>query len=379
MFMVKFLKTLFDAEASHELTPNAIGLLTCIVAREDDSFYQRPVLLFNEHLQSLTGLTKHTLPSARDSAVNRGWLHYRPGGKGFAGVYWTIIPEWAARLSAAKRASNSLFRLPALHPENRDAKHDSGNLHPENRIHERETNRICHPENRDGTGICHPENRDHILTIPKTTPSPQTSWEEVEAGLSRIGLATATAITKDARAHGCTPELVLAVVRHYELHPGAWQSPGVVSIALLRHPATLSADATERWPPPSPEYAAARKRKHFELDSINEQQRQQRAREQKEETQIRAEENERRFGAELNSMDEQQMLRLCQAVRESDAVRQAFASATPLAAGIVRNTLLRRIREKTEKVSLQSVRAGPQAEPSAMREPCVRVPQDVIG
>lgn len=339
LYVVRFLKTLFDSEATQELTANAITLLSFIVYKEDDLLYRRPVLLFNEYLQQLTGLTKSTMPSARDNAVENGWLYYSPGGKSVPGTYWTLIPSWAARISEAKRSSNSLFRTPIIHPENRERKAVTENLSPEIRTSERETNAICHPENRETNAVCHPENRDHIDTTPNTPPTQKIGWGEVESRFREIGLIAAEQTIREATAHGCSAALAMAVAEHFAAHPGAWQTPGIVRAALLNHPPALPADHPGRWPKPSGEYEAAKRSKAQDDNQARETvRREEQAAKVKRDREL-TEARENRYGSMLDGLSESEQLAMCEAERDRVNVGKAFIAGKPLS-GITRSRLL---------------------------------------
>lgn len=345
LYIVRFVKSLFDAEVARDLGANAITLLFCIVFKEDDLIYRQPVLLFNDYLQHLTGLTKHTLPVAREKAVEAGWLHYEEGGKSIPGTYWTIIPTSAAKISEAKRSNNSLFRTPIIHPENREGKLDSKDLSPAIRTLERETNAICHPENRETNAVCHPENRDHIDSYPNTPPTQKTGWGEVEARLKEIGLTTAELTVREAIAHGCSPPLAMCIAEHFALHPGAWQSPGIVRAAMLNHSPSLPADHPDRWPKPSEEYEAAKRSKAMDKEqSLFE------ARRKAKQEEIQAELKQRetratRYGPLLDSMSESEQLAMCETETHRNHVQAAFATSKPLIQ-LTRNFLLRAIEKR---------------------------------
>ncbi len=157
LFSLHFVKTLFETDAAQHLSPQAIALVTCIAAMEDRTHFRQPVRAFNEVLCEKTGLTKHSLPLARETAVQNGWLHYQCGGKSKAGTYWVLIPDWASKLYAAKNDQRSLFRsaMSDLMPENRET---SSSHDPGKRTSDRMKSLACLPK----TG------RQIVLPLPKT-------------------------------------------------------------------------------------------------------------------------------------------------------------------------------------------------------------------
>jgi hypothetical protein len=74
-------------------------MLIFVAHTEDASHYRRGVTFFDGQLMQIVGIASwRALDRARKVAVAGGWLHYEPGGKGRAGVYWTLVPARAAGL-----------------------------------------------------------------------------------------------------------------------------------------------------------------------------------------------------------------------------------------------------------------------------------------
>jgi hypothetical protein len=83
--------------------PEACWLITVIAHTEDAKKYSGAVTYYNEQLMPLCGFRTHSRPiRAREKAVSEGWLHYRPGGKAKAGLYWTLNPKSCEVESAPK-------------------------------------------------------------------------------------------------------------------------------------------------------------------------------------------------------------------------------------------------------------------------------------
>ena len=91
----------FKAQRQMILTclPNEIGhaaftLLVIISQSEDSARYKRAVTWYDDQLMPVAGFSGYkTLKSARDKAVESGWLHYEPGRKRGPGRYWITIPD----------------------------------------------------------------------------------------------------------------------------------------------------------------------------------------------------------------------------------------------------------------------------------------------
>jgi len=170
-------------------------------------------------------------------------------GKGQRASYKIVIPEI---VKAAARAPDRTLFPDDSEAEICMAKNVTEPVISDNFCH---TNEICMAKIDTTNAICMAEIDTHLN--PRTqNPSPcaQPDWGEVVSKLSEIGLTTSSPTASVARDAGYTPELVLAIAEHFRLHPGAWQSAGVVRNAILNHPATLAADARERWPAMSQEF-----------------------------------------------------------------------------------------------------------------------------
>ena len=95
-FAHKFVRRLAKSAAAQEIGPEACWLLTVIAHQEDAVHYRRAVTWYEGQLMPLVGLKcRRTLARVREKAIEAGWLHYEPGRKGVAGVYWVLIPDHA--------------------------------------------------------------------------------------------------------------------------------------------------------------------------------------------------------------------------------------------------------------------------------------------
>lgn len=93
-FAHKFCRLVARACVANDHGADAAYLLTVIAGTEDAKGYRGPVTYFNEQLMPIIGKnTHHSLIRVRDRAVESGWLHYEPGGKGVPGKYWVVVPD----------------------------------------------------------------------------------------------------------------------------------------------------------------------------------------------------------------------------------------------------------------------------------------------
>ncbi|WP_149113685.1 hypothetical protein [Limnoglobus roseus] len=67
-------------------------MLTIIVMTEDAKRYSGPVSFYSTNLADQCGFSRSSMERARDRAASAGWLHYTPGTKGRAAMYWVTIP-----------------------------------------------------------------------------------------------------------------------------------------------------------------------------------------------------------------------------------------------------------------------------------------------
>ncbi len=95
----RFVRLLHKTCAAHDIGPASAYLLTIIAGTEDAARYRRGVTYYDFQLENIMGVGSYgALSRARKRAIKSGWLHYKPGGKGRAGIYWTLIPAHAEGL-----------------------------------------------------------------------------------------------------------------------------------------------------------------------------------------------------------------------------------------------------------------------------------------
>ena len=80
-----------------ELGPEVCWMLTVIAHQEDAKRYSGSVTYWNEQLMTLCGFgSRKRLVTARNRAVDLGWLYYEQGGKSKPGRYWVLVPDGLA-------------------------------------------------------------------------------------------------------------------------------------------------------------------------------------------------------------------------------------------------------------------------------------------
>ena len=97
-FASKFTRLLTKTAAAQVIGADGCWMLS-VIAHQEDSARYRPVTFWNGQLQPLCGFgNEKKLVRVRKRAVENGWLHYEPGGKSRAGLYWVTVPEQHANL-----------------------------------------------------------------------------------------------------------------------------------------------------------------------------------------------------------------------------------------------------------------------------------------
>lgn len=93
-FAHKVVRLMIRTCAAQEIGTNGFLLVTVIAHTEDAKRYSDAVTFWNDQLMSILAFASWgQLDRARKRAVDAGWLHYEPGGKGRVGKYWTTIPD----------------------------------------------------------------------------------------------------------------------------------------------------------------------------------------------------------------------------------------------------------------------------------------------
>ncbi len=93
-FAHSFCRMLARTCAANEIGPGAFTLLVNIAMLEDSKRYSSAVTFYNEQLMPICGFGgRDRLVTARNRAIDAGWLHYEPGTKSTAGKYWVIVPD----------------------------------------------------------------------------------------------------------------------------------------------------------------------------------------------------------------------------------------------------------------------------------------------
>lgn len=92
-FAHKFVRLLTKSCAAQDIGLNAFALLCVVAHQEDAARYCGPVRFWNEQLMSTLSLSPKALRTAREKAVEFGWLIYDRDHNRATGNYFVVIPE----------------------------------------------------------------------------------------------------------------------------------------------------------------------------------------------------------------------------------------------------------------------------------------------
>jgi len=177
-FAHKFVRLLMKSCAAQDMGQNAVLLCVFIAHTEDAMHYSGACRFWNEQLLSVMGFrSAKQLDTARDKAVEAGWLVYdRPGNRA-VGRYWVTIPEQFADLSDSPMGENG----PAT-AGNHSAIHSCihSTIHSE---FDPNTARIGHDlRNESGTN-----QGASSIPVPNPVPSPVPPGADPERPTGKIG------------------------------------------------------------------------------------------------------------------------------------------------------------------------------------------------
>lgn len=118
-FANRFCRLMTKVCLANHIGPEACYLLMTVAMTEDAKSYRGAVTYWNEQLVPLVGLSNvKALDRVRSRAIEAGWLHYTPGGKGRPGAYWVVIPADFYGMDDAPTDENATEYLPALLDKN---------------------------------------------------------------------------------------------------------------------------------------------------------------------------------------------------------------------------------------------------------------------
>ena len=156
------------------------------------------------------------------------------------------------------------------------------------------------------SGVCHTDHINDHITAPTKAPKVEVvEIEKLETRLLGLGVARARETIDKALSHKYPLGLVVAIVDHFQSCPGYWGPGALVRRLTLASGASIPAD--QGWPPPNAKAIQDQRRTHQIAT-----QRDQSAKEAQssEANRQRQQERERRFGGIVDSLDEDQVLRV---------------------------------------------------------------------
>lgn len=105
-FGMHVVKALVETEAGNSIGYLAYSLIACIAGKEDMFRYSRPIDFYDSQLMRVLGVTdQKELARARRKAVDAGWLQYKHGGRGYAGLYFVTMPAHITQATETTKAT----------------------------------------------------------------------------------------------------------------------------------------------------------------------------------------------------------------------------------------------------------------------------------
>jgi len=348
-----------DIRLAKEIGGDAVLLLIFVAHQEDRC--KGPVNFFTSQLLDILGFAKwDRLDRARRGAIEAGWLNYTPGGNRKPGWYFVTVPEHLKdggrnESEAAVSGPDDIpFRVSDVERNSEDSTPCDGdrqeNCGDDFDIPSRALNgvstgcqtAISTPANGHREGYP-PSLNLNLPPSPVADPRIQKEeeiirddWKALADRLAAFGLADFQYCLTAARRTGCDVQHVLAILSHATAHRERWQSPqGVLHKRLsIARPGLAPA---ESWPKFKDEPKADAKPIGPNAQDL-EYQRQEKAKSQLAEAQRVARES--RFGAELDSMTEADLIALAGRKYTYPAMLKAWEREGRPRTGRFRNDLL---------------------------------------
>lgn len=159
----KYVRLLMKVCAVADIGHHAAYLCVCIAHTEDAARYSGPVRFWNEQLMNVLGFkSPKQLTTARQKAIEAGWLHYERSSDKTVGKYWTLIPAQYEEISDSPIGENTKVFYSEFGKENG----------MENGMHS-ESGKENGIESGMESGMhCGMETGKHSIPIPEPSPIP---------------------------------------------------------------------------------------------------------------------------------------------------------------------------------------------------------------
>lgn len=169
-FAHRFTRLLFKACAAQDIGHHACLLLVHIAHTEDAAHYTGPIRFWNSQLMDTMGFTSpKQLARARETAMERGWLHYDRQHDRSVGQYWVAIPkQFLGVTDSMIEPIHSEFAHEKGMEAGTQAGKQASSIPQEERDEEREVTKECP---RNGSGNV-PESGKPSIPVPVPTPVP---------------------------------------------------------------------------------------------------------------------------------------------------------------------------------------------------------------
>lgn len=217
---------------ANQIGADGCWMLSQIAMTEDSRRYKSPPTFYNGQLMSIAGCaSENTMVATRKKCLQADLLHYEPGVKRHAGVYWVKVPIF----------------WPAI---------------PDNPLGEFLADAEISPQNLRGNQVGNQVGKwvgnqvenlrpSYPNPVPNPTPTKDTVAVEkvIEKQLLSLGVAKARETIHETLLNGTTLATMTQVIDYFASRPGAW-GPGALRRRLTLGSAQ-SLNPDQGWPPAS--------------------------------------------------------------------------------------------------------------------------------
>lgn len=255
-FAVRFLTHLLRRGAAFAVKSDGVVLLTAVVTAEDRTKYSKPIAFWNDHLCSMTGLSRERLFEARKRCVTAGWLSYCEGAHGRAPVYFVTVPGGDAEIDASMIGESPADEL--VRELGREIRPNSPPM-SDSIDHRSPTQSTTHSSLLPVTLTPPPHPTGKKRTEEEDSDSNTEIWKiDVCRRLRGIGVnlaeSTLTASIEEHRRKGLDVNRIVQVIQHLEDRQLVWKGKplrpygGGAAVRRLTDGELLELPAAEGWP-----------------------------------------------------------------------------------------------------------------------------------
>jgi hypothetical protein len=261
-FFHRYVRLLGKSCTANEIAADGCWLQTIVAATEDSKRYLAAPTFFNEQLAPLCGWSVDKLARVRGKCIELDYLHYEPGGKGVAGIYWVLLPE---RIGCLQDAGPLGEHESDFLPQIAEGNAERTATQPSDKVGDNRETSTELPYLAPSLIPPPPPRVDPVANRPVRSNGSDARWEAVEAELAEIGLADTAGTVRTARERDYSTTQVSTLIAHWKSRPQAWH-PGAIAWRIAHSPPTRPCDTG--WPSPRDTPQAARSKPDMELHRL---------------------------------------------------------------------------------------------------------------